>query len=114
MNEILHANIFFIIASIATVCFCVLVCIALYHLIKILQSIRAIAARVEAGSAVLAEDIENIRSYFTDGGFWSRLLSMFFGNTKTGATRRSRSSSSIKKDVNSNSKQYEQEKSRSI
>ena len=117
MNEILQANIFFVIASIATVCFCILVCIALYQIIKILQSVRAIITRVEQGSAMLAEDIESLRSYFLEGGFWSRLLSMFFGGTKTSASRRSRSASnaSIKNNLNPNSKkQHDQEKNRSI
>lgn len=61
MNEVLHANIFFVITSVAVVLFTLLVCVLLYHLIKITKSIRRIVERVEAGSEVLAEDIEHIR-----------------------------------------------------
>lgn len=62
MTEVLQANIFFIITSIAVVVFTLLVCVLVYHLIKIVRAIRRIVDRVEAGSEVLAEDMENIRS----------------------------------------------------
>lgn len=62
MNEVLHANIFFVITSVAVVLFTLLVCVLLYQLIKITKSIRRIVERVEAGSEVLAEDMENIRA----------------------------------------------------
>ncbi len=88
MNEILHANIFFIIASIATTCFCILVCIALYHFIKIVKSVRAIVERIEAGSAALADDIEGLRATFLDGGIFTRILNMFFGGQSGESTRR--------------------------
>ena len=61
MNEILHANIFFFIASVGVVLFTFLVCVLLYQLLKIVRSIRRIVERVEAGSEVLADDIENLR-----------------------------------------------------
>lgn len=79
MNEILQANIFFLIASIATICFCVLISIILYQLIKIMQVIRAILTRVEEGSEVIAEDLTNLRSAIMDGGIVSRLIGLFFG-----------------------------------
>ena len=61
MNEILHANIFFVIASVATVCFTVLLCVLLYHVIKIVRAIRRIVERVETGSEALASDVEELR-----------------------------------------------------
>jgi hypothetical protein len=90
MNEILHANIFFIIASLATVCFCVLISIALYHIIKILQLVRSVLERVEAGSEVLASDLAQVRSFFAEGGFFSRFFSGFMPSTKEKKTRRKR------------------------
>lgn len=90
MNEILHANIFFIIASIATVVFCILTCIILYHLIKVMGLVRSILERVEAGSEVLAEDLADIRSFFAGGGFLSRLMSLFVGQAATKASKRRR------------------------
>lgn len=90
MNEILHANIFFIIASVATVCFCILVSIALYHVIKILQLVRAVLERIEAGSEVLAEDLAQVRSFFAEGGFFSRFFSGFMPGNKERKSRRKR------------------------
>lgn len=82
MNEILHANIFFFIASIAVVCFCVLVSIALYQLIKILQSVRLIISRLEEGSEVLAEDFAQLRSSIVEGSIVSRVINFFYGKMK--------------------------------
>lgn len=61
MNEVLHANIFFVITSIAVVLFTILVCLVLYHVLKIVKAVRRIVDRVEAGSEVIAEDLENLR-----------------------------------------------------
>ncbi len=98
MNEILQANIFFVIASIATVCFCVLVSIILYHLIKIMQTIRAILSRVEEGSEVIAEDLTHLRSAIMEGGIVSRLIGLFFGGVSpTKPRRKSKITSSSKK-----------------
>lgn len=90
MNEILHANIFFIIASIATVCFCILISIALYHVIKILKLIRSVLERVEAGSEVLASDLAQVRSFFAEGGFFSRFFSSFMPGSTEKKSRRKR------------------------
>lgn len=67
----MQANIFFYIASAATVLFTIFLCILLYHVIKIVKAIRRIVARVDAGSEVLASDIEELRSNFN----LTRLLS---------------------------------------
>ncbi len=50
------------ITSIAVVVFTILVCVLLYHVIKIIKSVRRIVERVESGSEVLAEDLEDIRA----------------------------------------------------
>ena len=90
MNEILQANIFFFIASVATVVFCILVCIALHHFIKILRSVRAILERVEEGSEVLADDLANIREVIVNGGFISRIIGLFWGGSDSAPTKRKR------------------------
>lgn len=90
MNEILHANIFFLIASVATVCFCILVSVALYQVIKILQLIRSVLERIEAGSEVLAGDLAQVRSFFAEGGFFSRFFGSFVPGTGARKTRRKR------------------------
>jgi hypothetical protein len=90
MNEILHANIFFVIASLATICFCVLISIVLYHLIKIMQSIRAILTRVEEGSEIIAEDLSHLRAAIMEGGIVARLIGLFFGSSKKSGPKRKR------------------------
>ncbi len=87
MNEILHANIFFIIASVATVCFCILVCFILFQVVKIMQLVRSILERVEAGSEVLASDLAHIRMFFSEDGLLTRVMGMF-GGGKAKASRR--------------------------
>lgn len=89
MNEILHANIFFFIASIATVCFSFFICYLLFQIIKIMQLIRSILEKIEAGSEVLASDLAHIRLFFSEGSFLTRILS-FFGGGRKRSTRRNK------------------------
>ncbi len=79
MTEVLHANVFFFITSIAVIIFTVLLCIVLYHLIKLAKSIRRIIERVEVGSEIIASDLEHIRSYFTEQSLLSRVLRGMMG-----------------------------------
>ena len=80
MSELLHANIFFVIASLATVVFCVLISLVLFQLFKILRLIRSIVERIEAGSEMLAEDVAHVRSLVAGGGIFSRVLQFFMGS----------------------------------
>ncbi len=90
MNEVLHANIFFVIASIATVVFCVLISLILFHVFKIVRSLRAIIERIEAGSEVIAQDMASLREAVASGGIWSRIIQFIMG-TKNGRRNKSRS-----------------------
>ena len=90
MNEVLHANIFFVIASVATVVFCILTIIILYHVLKAVKTVRRILDRVEAGSEKLAEDISTVRSYVTEGGMISRLFGFFMPSARGRGKRSSR------------------------
>ncbi len=92
MDEVLHANIFFIITSIAVIVFSLLLCFALYYVIKILQSIRRIVDRIDAGSEMIVEDVEQLRSYVLGGGLVSQLVSFFMGRRKAKAPREKRGS----------------------
>ncbi len=83
MNEVLHANVFFIIASVATVAFAIMVCIAMYYVIKILASVQAIVARVEEGSDVIAEDVAAMREFVKGGGLVSSIVSFVSGKPRT-------------------------------
>lgn len=82
MNEVLHANIFFFIASVATVVFCVLICFILYHVLQIVKSLRAIVERIEAGSEVIARDVAHVRELVASGGIWSRLVQFIIGSSR--------------------------------
>lgn len=88
MNEVLHANIFFFIASIATVAFCVLTCLILYHVLKIVRSLRAIIERIEAGSEIIAQDMAHVRELVAGGGLWSRVVQFFIGSTRAPSRKR--------------------------
>lgn len=79
MNEILHANIFFVIASIATVCFTILICLVLYQVFKVVSAIRRIVDRVETGSQAVAADIEKLRTSFNPMNIISFVMSMMPG-----------------------------------
>jgi hypothetical protein len=87
MSEILNANIFFIITSIAVILFTLLVCVVLYHVIKILQSIRKIVDRVEEGSENIVEDVSRLRTYVLEGSLLSQIISFFVGTKKTRARK---------------------------
>jgi hypothetical protein len=92
MNEVLHANIFFLIASIATIIFFITVTIAMYYVIRILASIRAIVERVEAGSDVIAEDISAMREFVYTKGSVGKIFSFLthFGTTTPKSARKTR------------------------
>lgn len=79
MTEVLHANVFFFITSIGVIIFSLLLCIVLFHIIKILKSIRMIIERIETGSEIIAEDMTSFRESFTRGGILSHLIGIFMG-----------------------------------
>lgn len=87
MNEILHANIFFVIASTATVCVFIIVAYLLYQVIKVIKVVRSILEKIELGSEVLSSDLANVRLFFSEGGFLGRMLKMF-GVSKSMKTSR--------------------------
>lgn len=91
MTEVLHANIFFAITSVAVVVFTLLLCFAVYQVIKILKSIRRIVDRIEEGSEMIASDVDNLRTYVMEGSLVSQLIGFFMGN-KGAAARRKRKS----------------------
>ncbi|MCA9362308.1 hypothetical protein KC906_02950 [Candidatus Kaiserbacteria bacterium] len=90
MNEVLHANIFFVIASIATVVFCILLSFILFHVLKIVRSLRSIVERIEAGSEVIAKDVAQVRELVASGGIVSRLIQFVMGTRHRRSNRRKR------------------------
>ena len=86
MSEVLQANIFFFITGIAVVVFTVLVCVVLFHVIKLVKSLRRIFGRIEAGTEIIAEDMQSVRAYFAEDGFVKRLMSTLIGTFRDDAT----------------------------
>jgi uncharacterized membrane protein len=88
MNEILHANVFFVIASIATVLFAVIICLILYQVLKLVRTVRRIADRIELASEQVADDMAHARELFANGGIIARVMGFAAGARR--ATRQSR------------------------
>lgn len=88
MDEILQANIFFFIASVGVVLFILLVSIALYHVIKIIRSIRRIVERIEVGSEAVADDLRELRATLSPTRLLSLLLNLAGGHRSGGRRRR--------------------------
>lgn len=85
MTEVLHANIFFLITGIAVIAISTLLCIALFHVVKITRSVRRMVEQVEAGAEVLREDVQDLRSYLSGGGVLRKLGYILFGSRKSGS-----------------------------
>jgi 5-bromo-4-chloroindolyl phosphate hydrolysis protein len=83
MNEILHANIFFFITGIAVIILSAILCVLLFHAIKVLQSMRRIMDRIEEGTEVIAEDLGNVRAYFSGEGLIRKIIAKFMGSPAT-------------------------------
>lgn len=79
MSEVLHANVFFFITGIAVILFTALLCVALFHFIKVLKSLRRIMERIEMGTEVIAEDMQSMRAYLSGDGIIRRLIAKLVG-----------------------------------
>jgi cell division protein FtsL len=88
MNEVLHANIFFIIASVATVVFSIIVCFVLYQVYKVVKLIRSVLERIESASEVVAQDISDLRESLKNGGIFGRVMSFILGVASTKQQKR--------------------------
>jgi hypothetical protein len=91
MSEVLHADIFFFITGIAVIVCSAILCVALFHAIKVLKSMRRIMARIEEGTEVIAEDMHHVREFFTQEGFLARLFATLTGGIRRGGSRSQRS-----------------------
>lgn len=82
MSEVLQANIFFYIASVATVVFCIVVTMILFQVYKIVKIIRSILERVDSASEVMAEDVAHVRQLVATGGLLSTIFGLVFGSKR--------------------------------
>lgn len=76
MSDVLQADIFFFIATAATVVFLLLVAVILFQIYKVVRIIRRVLERVEAASDVVAEDAAHIRELIASGGFFASLFGL--------------------------------------
>ncbi len=97
MNEVLHANIFFFITGIAVIVFTALLSVALFHGIKVLKSLRRIMDRIERGTEVIADDLEQVRSYITEDGFVKRVVMSLTGTGRKSAEKEHKARAGEKK-----------------
>ena len=78
MNEILLANLFFIITGSAVLVVATFVCIVCYHLITLTKRARAILERVETSAESLLGDVytlrDHIADYITKGTVFGKML----------------------------------------
>jgi hypothetical protein len=82
MSEILQANIFFLIASIATVVFCIVVTMILFQIYKIMKTLRSILERIDSASETMSEDVAHVRKLVATGGLVSTIMGLVFGAKK--------------------------------
>lgn len=78
MSEVLQANIFFLITGLAVTIFTLFLCIGMVHVIKLLQSIRRIVARIEEGAEVLGDDVQKFRAHMSGGGVVRKFFHFLF------------------------------------
>lgn len=62
MNDVLHANIFFFITSVAVVAVTLMLLVVLWYVIEILREVRKVAKKISKASDGLERDIEYIRT----------------------------------------------------
>ena len=88
MNDILNADIFFVIASISTVLFTLVLCAILYQILKLVKTLRRIIERVESASEQVAADMVQARALLYNGGIIAKVIGFMAGTKRK--TRRSR------------------------
>jgi predicted RND superfamily exporter protein len=62
MNEFLKMDIFFVVATVALVVFVLMLCVALWYMIKILRSISHVADTIDEETESIKEDLDEARA----------------------------------------------------
>ena len=80
MNEVVHADIFFFIASLAVISITLGLLMVLYYAIPIARDLRAMTAKVRKASDEVEKDFEDLRATLREEGKKGKtLLNMAFG-----------------------------------
>ena len=74
MNEVLLANVFFVITGSAVLVVASFVCFLCYHGIKIVKRASALLERVETSAERLADDVQAFRDYLAKGNIFGRII----------------------------------------
>ena len=76
MNEVLLANVFFIITGATILVVAAFLCVLTYHLIRIARTVRTIADRVQETTELFVDDARHIRDQIASGAVVARLLAI--------------------------------------
>ena len=78
MSEVLQANIFFFITSVAVIIVTILVGVALFYVVSILRNVRDISDKIKRGSDVLTQDLSEFRATVKAEGVKAKNIFNFF------------------------------------
>lgn len=84
----MQTNIFFFITAASVIILTVFLAIVFYHVIKVVRSVRRIVERIEAGSEVLAEDLQDVRTMVTGTSSMLSHLLGFKANIRKATTEK--------------------------
>jgi uncharacterized protein YoxC len=80
MNDLIHADIFFFVTTIAVVVVGLVFTIALIYLIQILHRIRDVVGQVREETVLFREDVHQLRDSVRSEGFKIKNLLTFFNH----------------------------------
>lgn len=75
MSEVLMTNVFFIITGTSVVIVSIFFLIVLYHVFKIIRTLRRIIEKIENGAEQVAEDAALLKDQLTSGKLFGTLVS---------------------------------------
>ena len=90
MTEILHADIFFFITSVAVIIISLLVSVLLYFAILIARDVSAVTAKIRQASDELEQDFESVRASIKNEGVRIKTFFEFLIGIITRRTQKSR------------------------
>ena len=79
MNELLLANLFFIITGSAVLVVGTFLCILCFHLITFMRKARAALDRMEASAEALIDDVKTLRDRIANGGIFGKIVTAVVG-----------------------------------
>jgi hypothetical protein len=80
MDSLLHADIFFLVTTVAMILITIVIVIALIYVIKILRDVSSVSKKVKNESDEIINDIKLLRGSIKTQGLKMSLLKNFFGS----------------------------------